>query len=56
MNGVTCPRCASVTIVKNGHAHTGKQRFLCRACTFQFTFDHARPRISDDTEPSSTVC
>ena len=31
-----CPNCTSEQTVKNGHIHTGKQRFLCRACGRQF--------------------
>ncbi|WP_256566095.1 hypothetical protein [Deinococcus sp. QL22] len=30
MNGLTCPACEGVYIVKNSHAHTGKQRYLGR--------------------------
>ncbi|WP_425557217.1 IS1/IS1595 family N-terminal zinc-binding domain-containing protein, partial [Deinococcus carri] len=29
MNGPDCPACGGVYTVKNGHAHTGKQRYLC---------------------------
>ncbi|MBB5294730.1 transposase-like zinc-binding domain-containing protein, partial [Deinococcus metallilatus] len=29
MNDPVCPRCHGVHIVKNGQAHTGKQRYLC---------------------------
>lgn len=31
-----CPTCASARTVKNGHIHTGKQRFKCLACGRQF--------------------
>lgn len=27
-----CPGCTSERTVKNGHIHTGKQRYLCRNC------------------------
>ncbi|WP_425145470.1 IS1/IS1595 family N-terminal zinc-binding domain-containing protein [Deinococcus sp.] len=30
MNALDCPHCGAVRIVKNGHAHTGKQRYLSR--------------------------
>ena len=50
MNTTTCTRCSSVAVVKNGHAHTGKQRYLCRACRYQFTFEPTWHRISPDTE------
>lgn len=49
MNGLECPQCGAVRIVKNGHAHTGRQRYLCRVCTYQFTLHHRRTRISPDT-------
>ncbi|MEG4092085.1 IS1/IS1595 family N-terminal zinc-binding domain-containing protein, partial [Microcoleus sp. Pol12B4] len=31
-----CPVCSSARIVKNGHIHTGKQRFKCYECGRQF--------------------
>jgi transposase-like protein len=31
-----CPDCTSERTVKNGHIHTGKQRYLCRNCGRQF--------------------
>ena len=50
MNGLTCTSCKSVTVVKNGHAHTGKQRYLCRACGDQFTLEPQNRRISPELE------
>lgn len=49
MNGLTCPQCGAVRIVKNGHAHTGKQRYLCRVCGFQFTLHPTWHRIPAET-------
>ena len=49
MNELDCPHCGAVRIVKNGHAHTGKQQYLCRVCGHQFTLDHSRPPISLET-------
>ena len=49
MNELDCSHCGTVRIVKNGHAHTGKQRYLCRVCGHQFTLDHSRPPISLET-------
>lgn len=49
MNGLACPQCRGVYIVKNGHAHTGKQRYLCRVCRHQFTLDHRRKPIAPET-------
>lgn len=33
---LNCPKCNSARIVKNGRIHKGKQRFLCRECSWQF--------------------
>jgi transposase-like protein len=49
MNALDCPQCGAVRIVKNGHAHTGKQRYLCRVCDHQFTLNHRRPPIPTET-------
>ncbi|MFC4426404.1 transposase-like zinc-binding domain-containing protein [Deinococcus navajonensis] len=49
MNGLECPQCGAVRIVKNGHAHTGKQRYLCRFCGHQFTLGPIWHRISAET-------
>ncbi|MFC4428057.1 transposase-like zinc-binding domain-containing protein, partial [Deinococcus navajonensis] len=38
----------AVRIVKNGHTHTGKQRYLCRACGFQFTLNPTWHRVSSE--------
>lgn len=32
----SCPRCHASKVVKNGKV-TGKQRFKCNSCSFQFT-------------------
>ena len=50
MNTLTYRRCESITIVKNGHAHTGKQRYLCRSCGYQFTLEPQHRRISPELE------
>lgn len=49
MNELDCPHCGAVRIVKNGHAHTGKQRYLCRVCGRQFTLNHAHVPIPPET-------
>jgi transposase-like protein len=49
MNALDCPQCGAVSIVNNGHAHTGKQRYLCRVCDHQFTLNHCRPPITVET-------
>ena len=43
-----CSRCNGVHVVKNGHAHTGKQRYRCRECRYQFTPDGTWHRISPE--------
>ncbi|MBF2036057.1 MAG: IS1 family transposase [Leptolyngbyaceae cyanobacterium T60_A2020_046] len=32
----TCPKCQATRTVKSGHIHTGRQRYLCRQCGYQF--------------------
>lgn len=44
-----CPTCGSKQTVKNGHIHTGKQRFLCRSCGRQFVKDPANKVIDSQT-------
>ena len=38
---LTCPRCQSANIVKNGHKINKKQNYLCKDCNRQFIGDHA---------------
>ena len=45
----TCPECTAKRTVKNGHIHTGKQRYLCRTCGYQFVEHPTDKRISQDT-------
>ena len=44
-----CPNCTSEQTVKNGHIHTGKQRFLCRACVRQFVENPTNKVIDSET-------
>ena len=44
-----CPSCTSAQTIKNGHIHTGKQRFKCRACGRQFVQHPATPPIPQST-------
>ena len=39
---VQCPHCGSDTLVHNGPAPNGKQKYLCRACQRQ-SREHPRP-------------
>ena len=45
-----CPRCESEQIVKNGSIHTGKQKYMCKACNRQFVKDPENQPISDETK------
>lgn len=44
-----CPSCTSKQTVKNGHIHTGKQRFLCRTCGRQFVENPTNKIIDSET-------
>jgi len=45
-----CPSCESEQIIKNGSIHTGKQKYMCKACGRQFVKDPKHPMISDETK------
>lgn len=45
-----CPGCAGEAVVKNGHIHNGKQRYLCKGCGRQFVPDSTKKVISDETK------
>ena len=47
---IKCTGCQSEKVVKNGHIHTGKQRYLCRACGRQFTPTATNKVISNETK------
>ena len=44
-----CPECQATRTVKNGHIHTGKQRYLCRQCGYQFVENPTNKRIDSET-------
>ncbi|MEP0819789.1 IS1 family transposase [Trichocoleus desertorum GB2-A4] len=44
-----CPDCTSERTVKNGHIHTGKQRYLCRTCGRQFVENPTNKTIDTPT-------
>ncbi len=44
-----CPACSSSQTVKNGHIHTGKQRFKCHDCGRQFVENPAKKMIDTAT-------
>ena len=43
-----CPRCQSEEVVKNGHIHNGKQRYICKQCGRQFVKDPQNKPVSDE--------
>jgi transposase-like protein len=50
---VSCPRCASTAVYRDGRVRTGKQRYLCLLCGMQFT-SSGRTRVQQ--RPSCPVC
>ena len=47
---IKCRSCESKTVVKNGHIHNGKQRYLCRDCGRQFVPGAIKKVISNETK------
>lgn len=37
---LSCPKCFSVNISKNGMGHTNKQHYICKECKFNFSEDN----------------
>lgn len=37
---ISCPRCHSLSIIKNGKSYNQKQRYRCKACFRQFLIDY----------------
>jgi transposase-like protein len=50
MKDMRCPECSSDKIIKNGSIHTGKQKYMCKACGRQFVEDPEHRIISDETK------
>lgn len=46
---LTCPRCQTTVVVKNGKIHNGRQNFKCKACSRQFVQNPTKKVISQDT-------
>lgn len=46
---MSCPRCQSTNIVKNGRTHYGKQRFKCADCERQFVDSPTRQPVTPST-------
>ena len=47
---LSCLRCDSESIIKNGFIHNGKQNHLCKDCGWQFVQDPQNKIISDKTK------
>ena len=46
---MSCPKCHSLQVVKNGRTHYGKQRYRCRVCGRQFVEHPTRQPIDATT-------
>lgn len=46
---LTCPRCDSSQIVKNGFIHNGRQNFKCKDCSRQFVQHPKKKMIGQET-------
>jgi transposase-like protein len=46
---ITCPRCHSSRIVKNGLIHNGNQNFKCKDCNRQFVQNPTKKVIGQET-------
>ncbi len=47
---LTCPKCNSSKIVKNGRIHNGKQNYKCKHCDRQFVANCEKKYISSETK------
>lgn len=45
----TCPQCGGQHTVKNGHTHSGKQRYKCQTCQRQFVHKPRQKLVSQAT-------
>lgn len=50
---ITCPRCHSNHIVKNGFIHNGNQNFKCKDCGRQFVQHSTKKVIGQETRDLS---
>jgi transposase-like protein len=48
-NPLTCPRCQSTDVVKNGRIHNGRQNFKCKSCSRQFVQNPSKRVIGEET-------
>lgn len=49
VNPITCPRCQSNHVVKNGKIHNGQQNFKCKGCGRQFVQNPTKKVIGQET-------
>ena len=49
-NIISCPRCESNRVVKNGFIHNGNQNFKCKDCDRQFVLDPKNKVIEQETK------
>lgn len=49
-NIISCPRCDSNRIVKNGFIHNGNQNFKCKDCDRQFVLNPKNKVIDQETK------
>ncbi|WP_231882290.1 IS1/IS1595 family N-terminal zinc-binding domain-containing protein [Fervidobacterium ngatamarikiense] len=41
---LSCPKCGSTSLYKNGHDKYGNQQFLCKLCHLSFKLSHSQKR------------
>ncbi|WP_231882309.1 IS1/IS1595 family N-terminal zinc-binding domain-containing protein [Fervidobacterium ngatamarikiense] len=41
---LSCPKCGSTSLYKNGHDKYGNQQFLCKLCHHFFKVSHSHKR------------
>jgi len=49
-NIISCPRCYSSRVVKNGFIHNGNQNFKCKECSRQFVLAPKNKVIEQETK------
>lgn len=50
---ISCPKCVSEAVYRDGKSRTGKQRHLCLMCGTQFTASH---RMRVHVRPFCSTC
>lgn len=52
---LTCPRCGSHHIVKNGSIHNKKRKYKCQECNRQFIENPTRKIIDDNLKKLTDI-